>query len=163
MLCPNCGYENPYPVKNCTNCRINLEFALNNPDQLHYNERMEQERQRLIEMYANFPITTTPMIQGKEILENLGVIYSYAVLGAGLLAEFTASFKDLTRVRSNDVEGSLNQITGEALNELKEKAFERGGNGIVGLYINIMTYGGAILVVCVSGTVVRLVEQEPND
>ena len=32
--CPKCGTENPAKTMNCKNCRINLEFALANPDAL---------------------------------------------------------------------------------------------------------------------------------
>jgi len=34
IICPKCGTENPAGAMNCRNCRINLRFALEHPDQI---------------------------------------------------------------------------------------------------------------------------------
>jgi hypothetical protein len=34
VICPKCGMENPANAMNCRNCRINLRFALEHPDQI---------------------------------------------------------------------------------------------------------------------------------
>lgn len=34
IICPKCGAENPAGVGNCKNCRINLRFALEHPEQI---------------------------------------------------------------------------------------------------------------------------------
>jgi hypothetical protein len=41
VRCPRCGTENPVQAVNCQSCRINLEFALENPDEI---ERMIREQ-----------------------------------------------------------------------------------------------------------------------
>lgn len=40
MICPRCGTENPADTLNCEACRINLQFARENPDEI---ERLVQE------------------------------------------------------------------------------------------------------------------------
>ena len=32
IICPKCGKENPDSAMNCTQCRINLQFALDHPE-----------------------------------------------------------------------------------------------------------------------------------
>ncbi len=34
LVCPKCGTENSDNAMNCRNCRINLRFALEHPDQI---------------------------------------------------------------------------------------------------------------------------------
>ena len=34
VICPECDVENPANAMNCMNCRINLRFALEHPDQI---------------------------------------------------------------------------------------------------------------------------------
>jgi hypothetical protein len=34
IVCPKCGTENPANTMNCKHCRINLQFAIEHPDQI---------------------------------------------------------------------------------------------------------------------------------
>jgi hypothetical protein len=40
IICPKCGTENPAIAMNCKNCRINLQFALEHPEEI---ERLKLE------------------------------------------------------------------------------------------------------------------------
>ena len=36
ITCPRCGRKNPATATNCTNCRINLQYALEHLDELDF-------------------------------------------------------------------------------------------------------------------------------
>ncbi len=44
ITCPKCGTENSANAMNCKECRINLRFALEHPDEI---ERIQKETTRL--------------------------------------------------------------------------------------------------------------------
>jgi len=44
IVCPKCGTENPANSTNCTNCRINLQFAIEHADQIE-NFKIESTQQ----------------------------------------------------------------------------------------------------------------------
>ena len=43
IICPMCGAENLASAMNCRQCRINLQFALENPQEI---ERLKQAKSR---------------------------------------------------------------------------------------------------------------------
>jgi len=43
IICPKCGTENPDSAMNCTQCRINLQFALDHPEELPISSEEEGE------------------------------------------------------------------------------------------------------------------------
>lgn len=45
IICPKCGTENPANTMNCRNCRINLQFALEHPDQFGGAKREATQRE----------------------------------------------------------------------------------------------------------------------
>jgi hypothetical protein len=47
ITCPKCGTENPADAKNCENCRINLKFALQHPDEIEHIKQEETRREQV--------------------------------------------------------------------------------------------------------------------
>ena len=45
VVCPKCGTENPANAMNCRNCRINLRFALEHPDEIERTKWEEIQRE----------------------------------------------------------------------------------------------------------------------
>ena len=100
--------------------------------------------------------STTPSIQGKNILSYHGVVTGEAILGANIFKDFFASIRDIVGGRSAAYEQELNKARTIAFEEMSQQAVELGANAIVGIDIDYETVGakGGMLMVSVSGTAV---------
>jgi uncharacterized protein YbjQ (UPF0145 family) len=101
-------------------------------------------------------ITTTPSIDGKRIVEYLGVIAGEAIVGANILRDIFAAVTDIVGGRSGAYESALREARETALGELRDAARDLGGNAVVGVDIDYEVIGksGSMLMVSVSGTAV---------
>lgn len=101
-------------------------------------------------------ITTTPSIEGKKIVNYLGIVSSEAVVGANIFRDLFASIRDIVGGRTSSYEGVLRRAKESALREIQENAKEMGANAIVGIDLDYETVGsnGSMLMVSASGTAV---------
>jgi len=171
IRCPKCGRENPDNAANCSNCRINLQFALSNIGQLKEQGIIEDTesarraallREQMTAKTAGLLVTTTPIIQGQTILQYLGVVSSVVVLGTGLASELGASVADFLGTRAGAFQDKLGRAREIAMQELKEQAVARGGDAIIGLDLDYMTVADNMLMVSANGTVVKLCTEMRN-
>lgn len=102
--------------------------------------------------------TTTPNIQGKNILTYHGVVTGEAILGANIFKDFFAGVRDIVGGRSAAYEQELGKARIIAFDEMSQKAKSLGANAIVGIDIDYETIGakGGMLMVSVSGTAVTI-------
>ena len=80
--------------------------------------------------------TTTPSIQGKDILKYHGVVTGEAILGANIFKDFFASVRDIVGGRSAAYEAELQKARTIAFDEMSQQAGESGANAIVGIDID---------------------------
>lgn len=102
--------------------------------------------------------STTPSIQGKEIIAYHGVVTGEAILGANIFKDIFASIRDIVGGRSAAYENELRKARSLAFEEITNQAAELGANAIVGIDIDYETVGsqGGMLMVSVCGTAVTL-------
>jgi uncharacterized protein YbjQ (UPF0145 family) len=101
-------------------------------------------------------VTTTPGIDGRKISEYLGVVTGEAILGANIMKDIFAGFRDIVGGRSSAYEQELQKARQIAMKEMEEEAASLGANAIVGVDIDYETVStGNMLMVSVSGTAVR--------
>ena len=102
--------------------------------------------------------STTPSIQGKDIVKYHGVVTGEAILGTNIFKDIFASIRDIVGGRSAAYEQELQKARVIAFEEMSEQAQELGANAIVGIDIDYETVGaqGGMLMVSVSGTAVTL-------
>ena len=103
-------------------------------------------------------ITTTPNIEGKHIVQYLGVVTGEAVLGANLFRDLFAGLRDIVGGRSGSYEKELGRSRDIALEEIQEAARNLGANAVVAVDIDYEVLGekNGMLMVSVSGTAVRV-------
>lgn len=101
-------------------------------------------------------ITTTPSIDGRQISDYLGIVTGEAILGANIMKDIFAGFRDIVGGRSAAYEQELQKARLIAMKEMEDQALELGADAIVGVDIDYETVSsGNMLMVTVSGTAVR--------
>jgi uncharacterized protein YbjQ (UPF0145 family) len=103
-------------------------------------------------------LTTTAGIEGRAITDYLGIVNGEAIMGANLFRDLFAGLRDIVGGRSGAYEKELRRAREVAFEEIRAAASELGANAVVGIDIDYEVVGdkGAMLMVCVSGTAVRV-------
>lgn len=101
-------------------------------------------------------LTTTPSIEGKEIMEYKGIVFGEVISGINFIKDFTAGLSNIFGGRSATYENELLETREKALQELEERAREKGANAVVGIDVDYEVLGAdnGMLMVTVSGTAV---------
>jgi uncharacterized protein YbjQ (UPF0145 family) len=102
-------------------------------------------------------VTTTPNIEGKNIIQYLGIVTGEAVMGANMFRDMFAGLRDIVGGRSGSYEKELRKARDTALKELEDSANDLGANAVVGVDIDYEVLGekNGMLMVSVSGTAVK--------
>ncbi len=100
--------------------------------------------------------TTTPGIEGKQIVEYRGIVFGEVVAGVDFVRDFAAGITNFFGGRSNSYEDELQQARDTAMAEMERRAAERGANAVVGVDIDYEVLGAnnGMLMVSASGTAV---------
>ena len=102
-------------------------------------------------------ITTTPTIEGKQIVEYYGLVSGEAILGANVFKDVFAGVRDIVGGRSAAYERELVKAKEIALQELADEAQSHGANAVVAVDLDYESVGnGSMLMVSASGTAVRV-------
>lgn len=103
-------------------------------------------------------LTTTPNVEGHQIVSYNGIVTGEAIMGANIFRDLFASITDIIGGRSGAYEGKLQDARNVALQELEQKAVRLGANAIVGIDLDYEVIGqnGSMLMVSASGTAVTI-------
>ena len=103
-------------------------------------------------------MTTTPSVEGKQIVRYLGVVTGETIIGANVFRDFLAGERDFFGGRSGSYEAVLREAKDTALEEMARQAEALGANAVVGIDLDYETVGGSgsMLMVTCSGTAVRV-------
>ena len=101
-------------------------------------------------------LSTTPALEGRQILEYRGIVVGEAILGANIFKDLFAGLRDIIGGRSGAYERELAKARQIAMDELADRARELGANAVVGVDLDYEVVGpnGGMLMVSVSGTAV---------
>lgn len=101
-------------------------------------------------------ITTTPTIEGKEIISYQGIVFGEVISGVDVFKDFAAGLSNFFGGRSSTYETELTNARETALLELEQRAKDRGANAVVGVDIDYEVLGSdnGMLMVTASGTAV---------
>ncbi|MGE7885516.1 heavy metal-binding domain-containing protein [Bacillus sp. NPDC094077] len=101
-------------------------------------------------------VTTTSVIQGKEIIDYIDIVNGEAIMGANIVRDLFASVRDIVGGRSGAYESKLKEARDIAMEEMKQLAKQKGANAIVGVDVDYEVVRDGMLMVAVSGTAVRI-------
>lgn len=101
-------------------------------------------------------VTTTPTIQGMNIVEYKQIVFGEVINGVDFVKDFAAGLTNFFGGRSNSYEGELIDAREQAMNEMIQRAKALGANAIVGVDIDyeVLGQGNNMLMVTASGTAV---------
>ncbi len=101
-------------------------------------------------------ITTTPSIEGKNIVEYKGIVFGEVINGVDFIKDFAAGITNFLGGRSGSYEGELIDARQNAIKEMKQRAIQLGANAILSVDIDYEVLGQSnnMLMVTASGTAV---------
>lgn len=101
-------------------------------------------------------ITTTPSVEGRQIVEYKGIVFGEVVSGVNFLKDFAAGMRNFFGGRSGSYEEELLAARTQALEEMEKRAEAMGANAVVGVDVDYEVLGAdnGMLMVSVSGTAV---------
>jgi len=105
-------------------------------------------------------VITAHTLQGREIVQYLGLVTGEAILGANIFKDFFAGIRDIVGGRSAAYEEELRKAKEIAVQEMVEQAQALGGNAVIAVDLDYesmsVSHGGGMLMVTASGTAVVL-------
>lgn len=104
-------------------------------------------------------LTTTNEIQGRQIVEYLGIVSDDAIMGANLFRDFFAGIRDIVGGRTRGYEKVLRDAKQAAIDGMVEQARELGADAVIGIDLDYEVIAGdnkSMLLVSASGTAVKL-------
>ena len=106
-------------------------------------------------------LTTTPQIEGRSIIEYMGIVTGEAIMGANIFKDLFAGVRDIVGGRSATYEKELIRAQKIALEEVEFRAQQAGANAVVGVDLDYEVIGdkGSMLMVTASGTAVKVGER----
>lgn len=108
--------------------------------------------------HASLIMTTTAIVQGRPVADYLGLVTGEAIVGANVVRDVLAGFRDFIGGRSTSYERMLDKARGQALQAMEDQAGDLGADAVIGIDIDFGTMGphGSLVMVAASGTAVKL-------
>lgn len=104
-------------------------------------------------------LTTTPTVEGKQIVNYHGVVFGEVITGINFVKDFFAGVRNIVGGRSGSYEDEMMKARDTAIQELEHRAAEKGANAVVGIDLDYEVLGqnNGMLMVIASGTAVTVV------
>ena len=103
-------------------------------------------------------VTTTSNIEGKRVLNYIGLANGEAIIGANVLRDFFATITDVVGGRSGAYEQALREAKSIAIKEMIDQATRLGANAVIGVDMDYQTINNTMLMVSANGTAVVIEE-----
>lgn len=103
-------------------------------------------------------VTTTDGVEGRRVVQYLGVVTGESILGANILRDVFASIRDIVGGRAAAYERTLREAKETALAEMADDAAALGADAVLGVDLDYEAIGqnGSMLMVSANGTAVKL-------
>ncbi|NIA71021.1 YbjQ family protein [Pelagibius litoralis] len=101
-------------------------------------------------------IVTTDAIEGRKVVEYLGIVSGDAIVGANIFRDVFARVRDVVGGRAGGYEKALKGAKEHALEDMVEEARARGADAVVAVDLDYEVIGDSMLMVSANGTAVKL-------
>ena len=99
-------------------------------------------------------VSTTNTLDGRRVVQYLGVVGGEAILGANVFRDVFASIRDIVGGRSAAYEKELRKAKQIAMDEMTNEATALGANAVLAVDLDYETISESMLMVSASGTAV---------
>ena len=89
-------------------------------------------------------LSSTNTLENKDIVKYHGLVTGESLIGANVYKDLFTGVRDVVGGRTSKYEEEVQKARELALNSMKEKATEKGANGIIGLKISYNNLGGTM-------------------
>ena len=103
-------------------------------------------------------ITTTDQVEGRRVIDYLGVVTGEAIIGVNVFRDFFAGIRDIVGGRSGGYQNALKDAREHAMADMRDSAKRLGADAVVGVDLDYEVLGkeNGMLMVSINGTAVRL-------
>jgi uncharacterized protein YbjQ (UPF0145 family) len=101
-------------------------------------------------------IVTTDGIEGRKIVEYLGIVSGDAIVGANVFRDLFARVRDVVGGRAGGYEKALRGAKDHAIDDMVREAEAAGADAVVAVDLDYEVVGESMLMVSANGTAVRL-------
>jgi uncharacterized protein YbjQ (UPF0145 family) len=101
-------------------------------------------------------MTTTPSMDGFVVTRYIDIESVEIVAGTGMFSEFGGDVADFFGARSTAFEQKLQRAKRTALDKLRFRAFELGGNAVIGIDLDYTEFSGNRIGLIANGTIVEV-------
>jgi uncharacterized protein YbjQ (UPF0145 family) len=101
-------------------------------------------------------IVTTDGIEGRKIVEYLGIVSGDAIVGANVFRDLFARVRDVVGGRAGGYEKALRGAKNHAIDDMVREAEAAGADAVVAVDLDYEVVGESMLMVSANGTAVRL-------
>jgi uncharacterized protein YbjQ (UPF0145 family) len=103
-------------------------------------------------------ITTTDQVEGRRVIDYLGVVTGEAIIGVNVFRDFFAGIRDIVGGRSGGYQNALKDAREHAMADMRDAAKRLGADAVVGVDLDYEVLGkeNGMLMVSINGTAVRL-------
>ena len=101
-------------------------------------------------------IVTTDAIEGRKVVQYLGIVSGDAIVGANIFRDVFARVRDVVGGRAGGYEKALKGAKEGALEDMVEEAQARGADAVVAVDLDYEVIGDSMLMVSANGTAVKL-------
>ena len=103
-------------------------------------------------------ITTTDQVEGRRVIDYLGVVTGEAIIGVNVFRDFFAGIRDIVGGRSGGYQNALKDVREHAMADMRDATKRLGADAVVGVDLDYEVLGkeNGMLMVSINGTAVRL-------
>lgn len=101
-------------------------------------------------------IVTTDAIEGRKIVDYLGIVSGDAIVGANIFRDVFARVRDVVGGRAGGYEKALRGAKEHALEDMENEARARGADAVLAVDLDYEVVGESMLMVSANGTAVKL-------
>ncbi|MCI8889251.1 MAG: heavy metal-binding domain-containing protein [Hungatella sp.] len=125
-------------------------------------QKLQEEQRIYAERLKNHMLTTGFSFEGYSIAEYLGIVTGETVVGTGYFSDIGASISDFFGAEAPEYSQKLRVAKQAVLNIMIKNSTDLGGNAIIGISFELMTFSGNMMGVSVTGTSVKVNKHSDN-